>query len=94
MPPHGKEPTIEQEEIMINLLNEGFSSYKILNMTGINSRTIHKFLKRMRKRGNFENLPRSRGRRKTTPRDDRILFRCLKTNRRQTLKDVTARFNQ
>jgi hypothetical protein len=43
---------------------------------------------------NIENLPRSGGRRKTTPRDDRILFRSVKTNRRQTLKDVTARFNQ
>jgi hypothetical protein len=60
-------------------------------MTGINSRTIQK---RMRERGNIENLPRSGGRRITTPRDDRILFRSVKTNRRQTLKDVTARFNQ
>jgi hypothetical protein len=34
----------------------------------------------------------SEGRRKTTPQDDRILFRSA--NRRQTLKDVTARFNQ
>ena len=42
-------------------------------MTGINSRTIHKCLKRMRERRNIENLPRSGGRRKTTPRDDRIL---------------------
>jgi hypothetical protein len=48
----------------------------------------------MRERGNIENLPQSGGRRKTTPRDDRILFRSTKTNRRQTLKDVTARFNQ
>ena len=35
-----------------------------------------------------------RDRRKTTPRDDRILFRRVKTNRRQTLKHVTARCNQ
>jgi transposase len=63
-------------------------------MTGINSRTIQKLWKRMRERGSIENLPRSEGRRKTTPRDDRILFRSVKTNRRQTLKDVTARFNQ
>jgi hypothetical protein len=63
-------------------------------MTGINNRTIQKFLKRMREKGNIENLLRSGGRRKTTPRDDRIHFRSVKTNRRQTLKDVTARFNQ
>jgi hypothetical protein len=58
------------------------------------SRTIHKFLKRIWERGNIENFPRSRGRRQMTPRDDRILFRSVKTNRRQTLKDVKARFNQ
>ena len=94
MAPHGKELTTKQKEIIINLSNEGFSSYKIQNMTGINSRTIQKLLKLMRERGSIENLPRSGGRRKTTPRDDRILFRRVKTNRRHTLKDVTARFNQ
>jgi len=96
MAPHGKELTPEQKEIIVNLSSEGFLSYRIQNMTGINSRTstIQNSLKRMRERENIENLPRSGGRRKTTPRDDRILFRSVKTNRRQTLKDVTARFNQ
>ena len=94
MAQHGKELTPEQKEIIVNLSIEGFSNYIIQNMTGINSRTIQKFLKRMRKGGNIESLPRSGGRRKTTPRDDRILFRSVKTKRRQTLKDVTARFNQ
>ena len=94
MAPYGRELTTEQKEIILNLSNEGFSSYKKQNMTGINSRTIQKLLKRMRERGSIENLPRSGGIRKKTPRDDRILFRSVKTNRRQTLKDVTARFNQ
>ena len=67
MAPHGKELTTEQKEIIQNLSNEGFSSYKIQNMTGINSRTIQKFLKRMSERGNIKNLPRSGGSRKTTP---------------------------
>ena len=40
MAPHSKELTTEQKEIIVNLSNEGFSSYKIQNMTGINSRTI------------------------------------------------------
>jgi transposase len=94
MAPHSKELTTEQKEIILILSDEGFSSYKIQNMTGINSRTIQKFLKMMRERGKIENLSRSGGRCKTTPLDDRILFRSMKTNRRQTLKDVTARFNQ
>ena len=90
MAPHGKELTREQKEIIVQLSNSGFSSYKIEGMTGINSRTV---LKRVRERGNVENLPRSGSRRKTTPRDDRILYRSIKSNRRRTLKDVTSRFN-
>jgi NAD(P)H-nitrite reductase large subunit len=35
----------------------------------------------------------SGGRKKTTPRDEQVLFRSVKRNRRQTLKDLTARFN-
>jgi transposase len=93
MAPHGKEPTTEQKGIILNLSNEGCLSYKMQSMTGLNSRKIKKFLKRMRERGNIENLPRRGGIRKTITRDNRILFRSVKTNRRQTLKDVTARFN-
>jgi len=77
MAPHGKELTAEKKEIILNLSNE---SYKIENMTGINSRTILTFFKRMRERGNIKNVPRSGGRRKTTPRDDRIRFRGVKTD--------------
>ena len=83
---HGKELTTEQKEILLSLSHQGFSSYKIQEFTGINCRTIQKFLKRTREKG-------SGGRKKTTPRDERVLFRSVKRNRRQTLKDLTARFN-
>ena len=43
--------------------NAGFSSYKIQDVTGIQARTVQKFLKRVRERGSVENLPRS-GRKK------------------------------
>ena len=83
MAPHGKELTTEQKEIILNLSNEVFSSYTMQSMTGINSRTIKKYLRRMRERGNIENLPRRGGIRKNILRDDTILFRSVKTNRRQ-----------
>jgi hypothetical protein len=35
MAPHGKELTTEQKEIILFFSNEGFSSYKIQNMTGV-----------------------------------------------------------
>jgi DNA-directed RNA polymerase specialized sigma24 family protein len=37
---HGKELTTEQKEIVLNLSNEGFSSYKIQNMTGCKASTV------------------------------------------------------
>lgn len=90
---HGKELTEEQKEIILSLSNNGFSSYKIQEFTNINSRTIQKFLKRVNERGTTENKRRSGGKKKTTPRDERVLFRRVKGNRRQTLKDLTSRFN-
>jgi hypothetical protein len=42
---HGKELTTEQKEILLSLSHQGFSSYKIQELTGINCRTIQKFLK-------------------------------------------------
>ena len=82
MAPHGKELTTEQKEIIISLSNNGYSSYKIQEMTNINSRTVQKFLKRVRERGSIENRQRSGGKKKTTARDDRVLFRRVKGNRR------------
>lgn len=86
MAPHGKELTTEQKEIIISLSNNGFSSYTIQEFTVINSRTIQKFLKRVNEKRSTENKRRSRGNKKTTPRYERVLFRRVKGNRRQTLK--------
>jgi transposase len=55
--------------MLLSLSHQGFSSYKILEFTGINCRTIQKFLKRTRERGRIETNPRSGGRKKTTQRD-------------------------
>jgi transposase len=90
---HNKELTTEQKKMLLSLSHQGFSSYKIQEFTGINCRTIQNFLKRTRERGSIENNPRSGGRKKTTPRDERVFFRSVKRNRRQTLKDLTAIFN-
>ena len=55
MAPHGKELTAEQKEFIKSLSNNGYSSNKIQDLININSRTIQKFLKRVRERGNIEN---------------------------------------
>lgn len=88
MAPRSSELTLEQNEIIIQLSNEGYSSHKIQDLIAINPRTIQKFLKRVRERGSIESLPRSGRKRKTTVRDDRYLLRSVKINRRHTLKDL------
>ena len=65
---HGKELTTEQKEILLSLSHQGFSSYKIQEFTGINCRTIQKFLKRTREKGSIENNPRTGGRKKNYPK--------------------------
>jgi transposase len=77
---HGKELTTEQKEILLSLSHQGFSSYKIQEFTGINCRTIQKFLKRTRQRGSIKNNPRSGDRKKTTPRDEKECEKESKTN--------------
>ena len=65
MAPHGKQMTPEEKQIIVAFLQQGYSSYKIAEMTGENRRTISKFLRRRRVRESEENLPRSgRGRKR------------------------------
>jgi DNA-directed RNA polymerase specialized sigma24 family protein len=58
---HGKELSTEQKEMLLSLSHQGFSSYQIQEFTGINCRTIQKFLKRTRERESIKNNPRSGG---------------------------------
>jgi transposase len=89
----GKDLTPEVKKITLDLSNEGCSGHKISQVVGVIPRTINKCLKRVRERGNEENLPRPGRPRKTDIRGDRILFRMVRENRRQTLEDLRNKFN-
>ena len=65
----------------------------ISQVVGVIPRTVSKFLKRARERGNEENLPRPGRQRKTDIWGDRRLFRVVRENRKQTLEDLTNKFN-
>ena len=82
MAPHGKQMTPEEKQIIVVLSQQGYSSYKIAEMTGEYRRTISKFLRRRRVRGSEENLPRSGRSRKTGVRGDMIIYRMLRSDRR------------
>lgn len=89
----GKELTQDVKNIIINLNNTNHSSYKISEITGLNRRTVSNFLKRFLDRGNTENLLRSGRQRKLDDRAKRRLVRMVRGNRRQTLEDLTSKFN-
>lgn len=69
-------------KIISDLRKTGCSGHKISKLTGVNLRTINKFLKRVRERGNEENLPRTGRRIKTDSRADHRLFRIVRENRK------------
>lgn len=80
-------------KIISDLRKTGCSGHKISKLTGVNLRTINNFLKRVKERGNEENLPRTGRRIKTDSRADHRLFRIVRENRRQTLEDLATKFN-
>jgi IS30 family transposase len=93
MAPHGKQMTPEEKQIIVALSQQEYSSYKIAEMTGKNRRTISKFLKRQWVRESEENLPRSGRGRKTGVRGYKIMYRMLRSDRRQSLGEITDQFN-
>ena len=78
---------------IVNLSQDGHSACEIAKILSMNRRTVAKIIKRYRERGSIENLPQSGRKKKTNIRTDRLLFRMVQNNRRQTLGDLTARFN-
>jgi hypothetical protein len=85
--------TPEVKKIILDLSNEGYSGHRISQVGGVIPRTVSKFLKRVRERGNEENFSRPGIQRKTNIRGDRKLFWVVRENRRQTLEDLTNKFN-
>jgi hypothetical protein len=89
----GKDLTPEVKTIILDLSNEGYSGHRISQVGGVIPRTVSKFLKRVRERGNEENFSRPGIQRKTNIRGDRKLFWVVREKRRQTLEDLTNKFN-
>ena len=63
-------------------------------MLGVTRSTIGIFKKRVERRGSTENIPRPGRTPSVTARDYRKLERLVKTNRRESLQDITDRFNE
>ena len=89
----GKELSTDMKETIMGLDQEGHSACKIAEFLSLNRRTVSYIIKRYRERGTVENLSRSGRKKKTNVRTDRVLLRMAKTTRRQTLGDLTCKFD-
>ena len=88
-----KELSTDLKETIIGLDQDGHSACKIAEFLSLNQRTVSYIIKRYRERATVENLPRSGRIKNTNLRTDRLLLCIVKTNRRQTLGDLTSKFN-
>ena len=68
--------------IVVGYWRNGCSSRNIAREVGLNSNTVYGIIKRFRERGNFVCGRRTRRPRKTNDRDDRVLYRLARENRR------------
>ena len=94
MAPHGKETTPELKDLKLKLSCESYSHAKVSEVTRKNRQSISKIIQRSNLHGD-EEINRGRGRvKKTNPRSERDLFLMVRKNRRQTLYDLTSRYNE
>ena len=89
-----RELSKELKERIVVLNSKGFNDNKIGESLGIHRSTVGRVLKKFRQKGSIENDPRSGRPRTIDERGDRKLYRIVKTNRRQSLQDITSTFNR
>jgi transposase len=78
-----------QKEVAISLFEDGENQRRIAEILGVSQSGVSKFLKRFNQRESCENERRSGRPRKTDDRGDIKILRCVKTDRRQSLTEIT-----
>lgn len=88
-----QELSSDVKELIVDLNLRGLNNNKISETIGIHRSTVGRILKKFNESGSVENNRRSGRPRLTDDRGDRKIFRLVKTNRRQSLRDITTSFN-
>ena len=89
-----KELSNDVKEVIVSLFRSGLKQQEISRRLEIPRTTISSVIDHFRKRGNVENIPRKGKQSKLDDRDVRKLLRSVKENRKRSLADVTALFNE
>ena len=80
--------------LYIKIFESGNSITEISRLLERSHSTVSSFIRLYLLRGESENRRRSGMHKKITPRDYRKLERLVKVNRRDTLSDITLKFNE
>ena len=90
----GAELSTETKELIITLSESVQNKAELSRMLNIPRTTITSVLSKYRRTGTVETLTRSGRKRSFTNRDRNALKRLVKSNRRLTLQDITAKLNE
>lgn len=82
------------KEVVVDMFLNGSKISEIASILQKPYSTVSYILKKFKATGSVENLPRSGRPRVVTEREYRKLERTVKTNRRDSLKDITCKFNE
>ena len=89
-----KELNADFKEAVVSLYYSGIRQAEISRRLGIPRTTISSVIDRFRKRGNVGNIQRKVAPAKLSRRDSRTIWRTVKINKKWSLSDITALFNQ
>ena len=85
--------SLEQRQLVVDFYRHGEKQNKLAEIFSVNKSTIRRLIKKFQKEENLENSS-NRGRNKMMDeRGDRLLIRSIKKNRRQTLNEISADYN-
>ena len=90
----GNELSVEEKRVFINIFENGTSITEIGRFLRRPHCTVSTFIRRFLLRGELENHRRSDRSKTIAPRDYRKVERLVKANRRDTLSEVTLKFNE
>lgn len=90
----GSELSGDLKNVAVNMFQEGFSIAEIARRLQRPHSTVSYILKKFKSTGSVENMPRSGRPRVLAEQDVRTLERTVKVNRRDSLTDITNKFNQ
>ena len=90
----GRELSLGIKKLFVDLSENGYKLSEISKLLSVPYMTISNIVKKYRNTGSFENKKRSGRPKLESERDYRKLERLVKANGRDTLSNITSKFNE